>query len=555
MDGARPLAGDRFPMLHRLCCCLIVLTVAGCATTGARPAFSPHSLPDFSQSGSAIVPDRWWQEFEDPALNLQVERALGGNFDLAAAVQRLRAARAVTRREASDLFPDLNGFADLGHTFRPQTNRTRSNWGLNASYQVDLWGRIQSRIDAERLRADATQNDYQTIALTVAAEVARTWYALVESRAQRRLLDDQLATNQEGLEVVRQRFAKGQGGSPDVLRQEQLVESTREQITVVEADIEVLEHQLAILTGQPPQDAQYRTGTRFPGLPEAPFVGLPSDLLSRRPDVRADYLAFAASDRDVEVAVTDQYPRLDLTASLINSAENPEAVFRDWFLSIGGQLIGPLLDGGQRRAEVERTKAVRCQRFSEYRQTVLIALQEVEDGLALEYWQQQRIARLEDQQRLAADASSQLAQRYITGEASYLDILSANQSEQRLQRSLLAARLDQILIRIGLYLALAGDFDTRPEIPLELPEDLPVIPVRGDSTRPGEAAKPLEALPEPRAPQVETVPLQLQSAFGEISLIRPVKFQEDDCRSAIRLCNDEIPADPSFLTETDWPHE
>jgi len=120
---------------------------------------------------------------------------------------------------------------------------------------------------------------------------------------------------------------------------------------------------------------------------------------------------------------------------------------------------------------------------------------------------------------------------------------------------LLAARLDQILIRIGLYLALAGDFDTRPQVRLELPEDLPVIPIRDGSPEAGEAAKPPESLPEPLPPQVEPVPLQLQSAFGEISLIRPVKFQEDDCRSAIRLCNDEIAADPSFLTETDWPHE
>lgn len=502
-----------------------------------------------------MAPDRWWHAFEDPALNRQVELALGGNFDLAAALQRLRAARAVTRREASDLLPDLDGFVDLGHTFRPQTNRTRSNWGLDASYQVDLWGQIQSRIDAERLRADATQNDYKTVALSLAAEVARTWYALVESRAQRNLLDEQLATNREGLEVVRQRFANGQGGSPDVLRQEQLVQSTLEQITVVQADIEVLEHQLAILTGQPPQGAHYDTGDQFPQLPAPPAVGLPSELLSRRPDVRADYLAFAAADRDVEAAVTDQYPRLNLTAALVNSAEQPEAVFRDWFLSIGGQLIGPLLDGGQRRAEVERTQAVRCQRFSEYRQTVLIALQEVEDGLALEHWQQERIERLEAQKRLAEDASSQLAQRYITGEASYLDILSANQSEQRLQRSLLAAQLDQILIRIGLYLALAGDFDTRPALPLELPEELPVIPIYDDSESSGGSARPAETRPQPGSPPIKTIPLELQSAFGEISLIRTAKFQEDDCRTGIRLCNDEIPPDLTFLNDADRTHE
>jgi outer membrane protein TolC len=198
-------------------------------------------------------------------------------------------------------------------------------------------------------------------------------------------------------------------------------------------------------------------------MPPLPYTGVPSELLSRRPDVRARFLALAAADQDLAAAVIDQYPRLDLSASLVNSADRPETIFRDWFLSIGGQLLGPILDGGQRRAEVERTRAVVCQRFNEYRQSVLIALQEVEDGLALERYQLELIDKLEAQSELAARASEQLLQFFITGEASYLDVLSANQSEQRLQRSLLSARLDLLSIRIGLYLALAGDFDTRPD--------------------------------------------------------------------------------------------
>tara|TARA_R110002072_G_scaffold13481_2_gene56907 strand:- start:122107 stop:123603 length:1497 start_codon:yes stop_codon:yes gene_type:complete len=456
---------------------LLAFAVSGCAGKGAYPSFAVDSIPPFSGSGHAVAEERWWKEFGDAGLDGEVNLALTGNFDLTVALQRLRAARAVTRREASDFFPDVNGLVDIGHTFQSGQNQTRTTWGLDASYQLDLWGQIQARVDAEQFRADATEADYHTVALSLAAEVSRTWFSLIESYAQLDLLDEQLDSNRTAQKNVELRFATGgSGGSPDVLRQRQLVQSTLEQIIVVKANIEVLEHQLAVLTGQPPQTATYSPGSVFPDLPPLPTTGLPSDLLNRRPDVRRAYLAFSAAERDLEAAVTDQYPRLNLRASLVNAAEHPESLFRDWFLSIGGQLIGPILDGGQRRAEVERARAVMHQRFAEYRQTTQIALQEVEDGLALERYQIQRIEKLQDQLDLAKLASEQLSQRIITDDASFLDVLSAIQSQQRLQRAMLSARLDLILIRIGLYLALAGDFDTRPDPATELPETFPVSP-------------------------------------------------------------------------------
>ena len=451
---------------------LILIAVTGCATKGPQPSFSANTLPAFSAGGEASASDRWWKEFQDEGLDREVNRALGGNFDLATSLQRLRAARAVTRRVSSDFFPDVDGLLTGDHSFRSGRNRTRSSFGLDASWQVDLWGRIQSRVDAERLRSEATKADYHAVALVLSAEVARTWFLLIESYAQLDLLKEQLVTNLDGLKAVEGAFANGgQGGSPNVLRQRQLVESTLEQFTVVKADIEVLEHQLAVLTGQPPQEANYEPGRTLPDLPPQPATRLPCELLYRRPDVRADYLKYVAAEHDLDAAVTDQYPRLDLTGSFLNSAEQPEMFFRNWALGIGGQLFGPILDGGQRQAEVERTRAVRMQRYNEFRQTVLIAMQDVEDGLALERYQEQRIQKLQEQLKLAKQASAQLSQQFITGDARFLDILSANQSQQRLQRTMLSARLELILIRIGLYLSLAGDFDTRPEVDIKVPED------------------------------------------------------------------------------------
>ena len=430
---------------------------------GPLPSYATSTLPSMSTSGETFAPDRWWTAFADAGLNVEVNRALSDNFDLAAALQRLRAAQALTRREASDLFPDVNGLLSSQNTYGPGPSNTQISVGLNAAYQVDLWGQIRSRVDAERLRTEATRLDYQTVALTLSSEIARTWFTLIEAYAQLELLDEQVETNEKGLKAVELRYAAlGEGGSANVLRQRQLVQATLEQIIIAKSDIEVLEHRLAVLTGQPPQTAQYTTGSKFPELPPIPYTGLPSELLNRRPDVRANYQSMAAADQDLAAAVLDQYPRLNLTGSLINAAETPETLFRDWFLSIGGQLLGPILDGGQRRAEVDRRKALVCESFAAYRQSILIALQEVEDALALERYQFKRIEKLETQVELARKAAGQLLQYFITGEATYLDVLSANQSQQGLQRDLISARLNLILIRVGLYLAIAGEFDTQP---------------------------------------------------------------------------------------------
>ncbi len=454
----------------------LTFAFTGCASKGPLPTFETSTLPALSDSGESVAPNRWWKSFEDDGLNRIVTQALGENFDLATALQRLRAAQSLTRREASDLLPDLDGFFSNQNTFGPGPSDTSISWGLDVAYQVDIWGQIRSRVEAERLRTDATQSEFQAVALTLSAEIARTWFTLIEAYAQLDLLDEQVENNKKGLRAVELRFAEiGEGGSPNVLRQRQLVQSTLEQMIVVKADIEVLEHRLAVLTGQPPQTASYAPGSDFPVLPPLPYTDLPSDLLNRRPDVRSNLQALAAADQDLAAAVLDQYPRLDLSSSLINSAESPETLFRDWFFSIGGQLLGPILDGRQRRAEVERRRALVCQRFNEYRQSILIALQEVEDGLALERYQIERIEKLETQVELAKKASDQLLQFFITGEATYLDVLSANQSQQQLQRSLLSARLELILIRVGLYLALAGDFDIQAEVAVYLPSNVPQV--------------------------------------------------------------------------------
>ena len=513
-------ASQIFPRFSIWCQCFVLVAAAiGCANREPIGRFSSEPLAPFSEAGIDEVADRWWTELGDPRLNARIEQAFGENYDLAAALQRVAAARAIARRQASDFFPDVNGVIDAQSIFGPGEDQFPSIIGLDAAYQVDLWGQIGSRVEAERFRASATYADYQAVALTVAAEVTRTWLALIEANAQLELLDEQIETNRKGLELQESRFELGQVRSPDVLRQRQLLESTFEQYAVGQARVEVLEHQLALLLGELPQSADYDPGTQLPQLPPLPRTGVPARLLNRRPDVRRDYLAFVAADRDLAAAVSDQFPRLNLTGSVLNVADSPEELFRDWFVSIGSQLIAPLIDGGQRRAEVDRTAAVTRLRFNQYGQTMLVAFREVEDALARERYQTQRLQHLTAQVELARQSSEQLREQYLIGDEDYLAVLTAITAWQRLQRETLSAQLNLRLFRVALYSALAGGIDPRirpaPAESLTAPDDASASTAEeiADGQSPKASAEPQPSLD--RRPEEISPGLPEESAPGQ----------------------------------------
>lgn len=462
------------------CYVMCLLFLCGCTASQGPEPLPLQSAPPMTMAGEVAPPDRWWTAFRDAPLNGHVARALDENFTLVSAWERVRAGRALARREASELYPQVDGVgsAELSDTIT-ESGRTEERWelGLRVSYEVDLWGRIDSRVEAERLRATATHSDYRAAALSVSTAVAQTWYQLAEARLQLALIGEQVDTNADVLELLRVRFRAGQIRGADVLRQRQLLEATREQLIVLGARADVLRHQLAVLTGQPPQGVEGLdfADASLPALPPMPKTGIASDLVLRRPDVRSALRRLRAADRDVASAVSDQYPRINLSASLVSAAEHPERLFKDWLASIAGQIVAPLIDGGRRRAEVERADAVRRQLLAEYGQAVLVAFREVEDALAQERRQIDRIRSFKQQLELAKQTSDQLRTQYLKGLVEYIDVLTALRAEQQLQRDILTGRRVLLGFRIALYRALAGGFETDREfiavetIPSEIP--------------------------------------------------------------------------------------
>ncbi|MDY6798591.1 MAG: efflux transporter outer membrane subunit, partial [Pseudomonadota bacterium] len=341
--------------ITRLLPLAVATALAACAAKPLERA-PPVELPDsFSHHRNTTgdpVADRWWQAFDDAALTQLVNRALDDNLSLKASYQRLLQARAVADRQSASLFPSVDTSADAQRQESDTTGSTRYSAGLNASYEVDLWGRVRAQVEAEELRASASLADYQAAAISLSGEIASTWFRLVEQRAQSELARDQLKTNQDVLRLIETRFATGLSGSADVLRQRQLVSSSRERLYNIEAERRTLEHQLAVLLGQSPGRAELPASKSLPELPPLPDTGIPAELVQQRPDIRQAWQLVAASDKDLAAAISDRFPRFSIEASVTSQSADAGDLFDNWLATLAGNLVMPLIDGGQRQAEV-----------------------------------------------------------------------------------------------------------------------------------------------------------------------------------------------------------
>lgn len=417
---------------------------------------------EFSYTGTEAIPEKWWTSFNDPVLNNLIDSALTENLNLAATWEQFMAAQAILRREKSSLWPDIEVVARSAVS-RPEPDFAGGEnfqAGLAAAYEVDLWGRIRAGIEAEEFRAEASFYDYQAAAMTLSAEISATWFQLLTLKKQLDLTNRQIETNEEIIRLLRARFTSGQIRAVDILRQQQLLESTRDQKIFFETQLRLLQNQLAVLLGRPPQNLSISPESNLPDLPPLPETGLPLELIRRRPDVKQAYNQVLAADREMAVAIRNKYPRLSFDLSAQSRSNNYGNLFQDWAYTLAGNLVAPLLYGGRNRAEVDRTEALKNQQLFLYGQTVLNSFREVEDALIQEQKQKERIEVLERRLDLAQKTNKQLRIEFLNGLSEYLDVLLSLDQEQQLQRDILEARQTLLEHRITLYRTLAGGFET-----------------------------------------------------------------------------------------------
>ena len=442
---------------------LVVATALVCVACGGRNEVTISDLPEaagFTAPGEVALPDTWWSLFGDPSLESLVNQGLDQSLTLEAAWVRVEQANATYRRDASGLWPTVSADASLTQTLAPTlSNGTNLILGVSASYEIDLWGRVRAGRDAAGYDIIAREQDLDAAGISLSAEIAGAWYRLVELRAQRDLVERQRETNTTILGLVELRFGLGLVDAQDLLRQQQLIEQANAELASLQSDLEVQEHRLALLLGEVPGGVSLPADAELIAVPSLPSTGIPSELLQRRPDVLAAYARVEAADARAAVAASDRYPRLTLSASANTSAAPPGTIFVDWIANMVAGLSAPLFDGGRRRAELERAELVTEEAVLTYGQTVLSALTEVEDALARNRHEAERILSIEAQLALAVESFERARARYASGTADFLTVLNATTSYQQLERSLLSARRSLLQHRIDLCRALAGGWD------------------------------------------------------------------------------------------------
>ena len=448
---------------------LILLTACSHnAIEDSPPAEITTSTGVFSDSGAVKAPNAWWESFNDPQLDRLVTASLENNPGLAQAWARLRMAEASQRIAGATNAPNLSFTGSAQRRFinapgeSESMETTSGSTSFSTSYELDLWGRVRSEKDVAMFEAKATSQDLQAAAVSLIAQVANTWFLLEEKTSQRTLLEAQYKNAQQTLELMQTRFESGSLTGTDLLQQQQSVESRNAALILNQSEIEVSEHTLAILLGKDPASASFSAGDTLPVLPPLPQLGVPAIVLNQRPDVQAALLRVREADAAVSASIANRFPKITLGGSLTSSFGSPVNLFEDWVKTLLANLTLPIIDGGSRRAEVDRKQAQLTVTILAYQQTFLNAMKEVEDALAQERQQSRYIQSLEAQTKLSEQVYEQTLTRFQRGNRTYLQVLTAQDSLHSLNRSLLTARRTLLAYRIDLYRAIGG--------PIDLPE-------------------------------------------------------------------------------------
>ena len=471
----------RFLPLVCLICLPLMLTACSIGPKYQRPtapvpaAFKEPPPANFkelegwkvAQPSDDISRGQWWTIFQDPQLNALEEQVDVSNQTLAVAEAQLRGARAAIGVARAPLFPTVTGTATVTGARqslnRPgatnPSNATRSDYQLpvDVSYEFDVWGRIRRNVEANIATAQASAADLETARLSIHAELAVDYFTLHGLDAQKQLLDLTISALEKALELTTNRYNQGVASQIEVLQARTQLETVRAQALDVGVERAQFEHAIAILLGKPPAEFSIPPepiGIQPPAIP----VGLPSELLERRPDIAGAERRVAAANEQIGIAQAAFYPTVTLkstlgleSSSLTNLFSWPSALW-----SLGSSLVETLFDAGRRQALTEQAQASYDATVATYRQTVLIAFQGVEDNLAA-----LRILEAEAEQQekavQTAEAALKLAiNRYKGGITTYLEVITAQSAALTAERTALDLSTRRMNASVQLIKALGG---------------------------------------------------------------------------------------------------
>ena len=446
------------------------------APRAADPPEVLHQDAHYTRGSSdAPVAAPWWQTWGDAELRALVQEGLSANQDLSAAQARLDQADALSQQALAAVLPSIGldasgstgpysslGFqfgADMSNVPDPPDLYSRGSAKASASLAADIWGKNTLAFRSGRRSVEATVQDVRGAMITVAASIANSWYSLVAARQQVAVVQAQLQANQDLLEIVRLRYDRGSASALDVLQQRQQAAATAALLPSVRYQVAVAEHALQVLLGRDPTDPAcqpFPALDTLPAVPPLPPLGLPADLLDNRPDLLAARARVESAELSRRSTNRSLLPTLAISGDAgWEAITTTESRTQDtWGLS--ASLSVPLFAGGSMIAGIKAARAELDAESRSYDQSVLQALQEVENALAMEAALAEQQQAWETQRNAAAQAFQESRARWQEGLADYLSVLAAMQGLQQAEINVINTHRDRLSARITLHSALGG---------------------------------------------------------------------------------------------------
>ncbi|HLY09844.1 MAG TPA: efflux transporter outer membrane subunit [Planctomycetota bacterium] len=464
---------------------LLALWALGAGCTAGRD-YEPPKTPvsdSFEQAGTASgttedpVVVQWWKQFEDPILDRLIDRAIAGNRDVRTATALLRETRALYDLEKFDLVPTLTAAGGYTRELEssavlpgiPRNARTFGFWnaGFDASWEFDLFGRIQRLTEAAAAEVGASEASRRDVLVTLLAEVARNYFEYRGLRYQLDVARRNLVNQEESLKFVTSRFDAGRGTELDVSRARAELQSTRALIPPIETDALRAKNRVAVLLGEAPTRFVLETPPPAPlgKLPPLIAIGRPEELLRRRPDIRQAERSLAAATARIGVATADLFPRLSFSGTFGPQSQTVPGLFHagSAAYAFGPTLTWAALDLGRVESRIRAADAHADAELSRYEQTVLLALEDTENALFTVGRTRERRDALVEAVASSERAAALADARYQGGAVDYLALLDAQRTVLSFQLQLSESQTSTVTAFIALYKALGGGWQYAPE--------------------------------------------------------------------------------------------
>ncbi|WP_434681803.1 efflux transporter outer membrane subunit [Pseudomonas sp. R1-18] len=420
----------------------------------------------------AIARGAWWEIYGDAQLNALVERLNTSNQTVAQYEAQFRQARALVRSSRAAFLPTLDlttgktrssqGTGSSSSSLSNNSSGIRDTYNaqLGVSWEADIWGKLRRGLEADTASAQASLADLAAMRLSLQSELVQNYLQLRVIDEQKRLLEATVEAYQRSLTMTQNQYRAGISGRDAVAQAQTQLKSTQADLIDLVWQRAQFENAIAVLMGMAPAEFNLAASTTMPALPQIP-VGIPSQLLERRPDIAAAERSVMAANANIGVAKAAYYP--DFTLSL--SGGYSSSTFANWislpnrFWSVGPQLALTLFDGGRRSAEVERSEAVYDQTVAQYRQTVLDGFQEVENYMVqLQVYEQEASVRQEALES-ARESLRLTSNQYKAGLIGYLDVVNVQATALSNERSVLNVLQNRLVASVQLIAALGGGWD------------------------------------------------------------------------------------------------